>query len=340
MENFFKYAKNELTQDSFLMWLFDNYKDIELNPLVRDLLEDFCGISKQEEILEIKSQSQFKKIDIKININTDKNNYVLYIEDKVFSDAGENQLEEYNKKIVAYEESRNRKIIKIFYKTSLISPQDKKALKEEKNKVDGWKYRDINAIYKIFSRYEYTNNLILSQYIEHISIIHKYANVETRPEKHDDKYDYLAWLSFFNKVVGKWELKTLNHFNVEVKKCGNGYHYVYIILQNKAGQPSLEIRSKECLNGTFTARLLFYGVEGKKKSDEDIKRTQKEILGNLANAGFEETKGDFEKPRNGRFKRELAVYTVGDVKTIDDFVEHLEICSAQFNKFLNIWEKK
>ena len=44
MKNLFNYATKELSQDAFLMWLFENYDDSELGEIANALLGNFRAL--------------------------------------------------------------------------------------------------------------------------------------------------------------------------------------------------------------------------------------------------------------------------------------------------------
>lgn len=109
--NLFEFATKELSQDAFISWLLSwadkKYHEDELHELglslVRSLLAKFKLESIQINSIELKQQ--FKKIDILVLINThlkelkskptQKNAYVIIIEDKVGAGLTGNQLERY-----------------------------------------------------------------------------------------------------------------------------------------------------------------------------------------------------------------------------------------------------
>ena len=113
--NLFTYATKELSQDAFLLWLFNNYDDEEVVPAVYALLREFCGLEKDEKILSLETKAQWNKIDVSVWFETNKGKkYALFIEDKV--DSGEhNQLEEYNKHTLTSKEE-GHEVSRIYYK--------------------------------------------------------------------------------------------------------------------------------------------------------------------------------------------------------------------------------
>ncbi|MCQ2478488.1 MAG: hypothetical protein MJ091_04665 [Clostridia bacterium] len=97
MKNLFDYATKELSQDAFLRWLFENFDcedNLSLKEASQQVLKKLCKIC-DEEIIEVKTYSQWHKVDIFTVIKTDKRIIALFIEDKVFS-GEHNQLSRYN----------------------------------------------------------------------------------------------------------------------------------------------------------------------------------------------------------------------------------------------------
>ena len=100
MKNIFDYATKELSQDAFLRWLFENFdcKDsASLKDASQFILKQLCMI-KNEDIIDVKTYSQWNKIDIFAVVKTNKRSIALFIEDKVFSNE-HNQLKRYNETI-------------------------------------------------------------------------------------------------------------------------------------------------------------------------------------------------------------------------------------------------
>ena len=129
-KNLFSYATSELSQDALLAYMFKNH---ESNGEVIDRFLDKVGLShiKAKYISDVSVYQQFSnkklsddklkrmKIDLIITIElkntTDK--YLLVIEDKVKSNAGENQLANYEKIINSDDSFKKYKnIVFIYYK--------------------------------------------------------------------------------------------------------------------------------------------------------------------------------------------------------------------------------
>ena len=77
MKNLFKYATKELSQDAFLRWLFENYEDQYLGPVVVDFINTFTADQyepklrpqlslKYGDITKLKTCAQKNDIDVTI----------------------------------------------------------------------------------------------------------------------------------------------------------------------------------------------------------------------------------------------------------------------------------
>ena len=72
MENLFKYATKELSQDAFLCWLFANYEceQEEVSDFSRYMLSwlitDNLSLENGKQITEVKIKKQVKNIDVAI----------------------------------------------------------------------------------------------------------------------------------------------------------------------------------------------------------------------------------------------------------------------------------
>ena len=260
MKNLFDYATKELSQDAFLCWLFANYDEADLSSLVKELLTEFCDLSPDEIILNVEVWRQWRKIDIWYVIKTTQREKIhLLVEDKT-SSIEHNQLENYNKHANAYEN-----VYKVFYKTSPVYNEEKHRVEEA-----GWKLYDIESIYPIFEKYLNSSNLILKQYVEYLKKIYCACKNTNKPNNNSGYIDQLAWQSYFNRVVLP-QLKGANiDYYCNVWRSGR-YPYVYLAI-TKAGYnktvPYLEIRSCDCCNDMFLARILCYGMDKKDISQQ------------------------------------------------------------------------
>lgn len=286
-KNLFDYATKELSQDAMLCYLFANYNDSELSAVVVDLLNNFCNLnpSSTKNINEIKIQKQWKKIDLRVDIefkDKDKKPIALFIEDKTGSNE-HNQLENYNQEI---DNQRNDyEIHKVYYKTSLILNEEEDRIKEANKKTDfHWQIFDIGEIWKILSNHQKPKNLILAQYVEHINNRCNACQNQDLPKSNESSIDKLKWLSFFEKVVRpKLEQEK---FRCKLEIYQGHYVLLQIRVENKQDDkiPYLELRSSDCSNhcsdcsdNNFVARFSCYGIDDK-KSKKSKKSSFKEQM--------------------------------------------------------------
>lgn len=322
MKNLFDYATKELSQDAFLRWLFESWKDEEIKPVVKSLLKAFCNLD--EEIHEIKTTAQEKYIDIKVDIETISQRKIsLFIEDKTFSNEHK-QLKKYDE----YINGLPQEVHKVFYKTNKISDDDQginEVNKENKNaNKSEWQTWDIDKIVALFKSHEPYQNLILRDYVKHIEKIRNAVNTRMKPEKHESKFDFLEWEGYFNNVI-KPQLDE-KRYKVEVKK--DRFPYVWMKIRKQGaneGVPYLEITSKECLGNEFVAKILLYDVMNK-----DEKKTQINAL--KQNIG----KSLFKLQSKG--KQTIAKTKKGiKVESEQRFIEELKKYANEFLDIINDW---
>lgn len=276
MKNLFDYATKELSQDAFLRWLFENYEDPVLGEVANDLIGKFCNFRESEKLQSLETKIQWNKIDISIWLTTTLGRKIaLFIEDKTFS-LEHDQLTAYNKHIDAI---KDRDVYKMFFKTDLID-EDEQARIDEANKTEfsHWQVFDIDKINTLFEKYTQSDNIILSQYAEHIKRLYKAATNTTKPKSNNGNVDWLAWKAYFNKVVipqlkqnkdkficGTWKAGQYPYVVLYIKKCGYGERNI----------PYLEIQSRDCQNNEFKAKILCYGI-----NEKDIPQ-QKALIENI-----------------------------------------------------------
>lgn len=180
MKNLFDYATKELSQDAFLRWLFENYncENENIKRVCRTFFAEFTNdeFTKErklnfEEISELRTQAQWKYIDVSIWFTCAGKKYLIVIEDKTISEE-HNQLETYNTKIAEYLNKSNfdiEHVFKVFYKTSKISNEEKERIKRAQ-----WKeIFDITRIYNMLKDEEKTGSEVLDYYIEYIKSLNK-----------------------------------------------------------------------------------------------------------------------------------------------------------------------
>ena len=288
MKNLFDYATKELSQDAFLMWLFANYDDPKIGILANDILGTFCNFEEDERIQELSVEAQWCKVDIAVWFKTNKReNVALFIEDKTYSNE-HNQLSVYDSHIDIL---TDRTIYKIFYKTDFIDRDERTRIKltNEKNKTD-WRIFDIFNIVSLFEKYQNVDNLIVSQYVEHIKNIQEAVTNCTLPTQDGTQIDFLKWEAFFRNAIVP---NLISSDNLCWWVSRSNYSYVYFAVgknngENDFAMPYLEVRSRDCIGeckdgviGYFQVRLLCYGVK-----EEDFYRNGDNLIENIRKSEF------------------------------------------------------
>lgn len=267
MKNLFDYAPKELTQDGFLMWIFENYDDPELRDLSRDLIlfltEDENGKPSVDifdpEFRRLKAWSQVNRMDVGCDFffmeSDSRSRRYLVIEDKTTSNE-HNQLNRYNKTIAKWDSRPGcqGRAIKVYYKTNPIG-------KEEAERVisAGWRLIPLDRIVDFWQKYLSHPNLIVRFYAEHIIGIGDSSRAISKPEKND----VVAWLSYFEKVVVPAVKEACPAAIIQCNNTRYGYAYlnIYPQGQDRSKMPYLEIRSRDLLGDVFEARILKYGQD-------------------------------------------------------------------------------
>ncbi len=332
--NLFTYATKELSQDAFLMWLFNSYDDEEVAPVAYALLRKFCrDFGEDDEILSLETRAQWCRIDISVCFETNKGKkYALFIEDKV--DSGEhNQLEEYNKYIKKSEEEGNE-VRKIYYKPGYLYPDEIERVEKAE-----WEHYDIHQIYALLEPYEKTcKNSIVRQYIEHILARKKALSTTEKPQKDDNQLDHLAWFAFYKNTV-------IPHLEREFGKRGavfGAWHvgqYSYVCLpvhhKNEEHIPYLEIRSRDCADGKFSALILCYGM------NEAYIPKQEVLIERIKNSELFESK-NLHHYKNGRkiFPKQIGSTKEGLLKAgnTEEFIAVAKMCVREFLDLMKAWD--
>ena len=313
MKNLFNYATKELSQDAFLMWLFENYDDSELGEIANALLGNFCNFQKDEKVHSLETVAQWCKIDITVWMTTTFNRkIVLCIEDKTFSNE-HNQLSTYNAHIDGVS---NHTKYKIFYKTSRLEDDEK-----ERVKASGWRIVDIDEINAFWEKYQSCTNLIVSQYAQYVNKIAIAINNKSKPQESKTIADFLSWKSYFENIVipvlkkdfgsschfGSWKAGQYPYVVLYIKKEGFGTRNI----------PYLEIRSRDCCNNKALARILCYGV-----SDEDLAKNQQKLIDNIKAIPEYECKGlvTSHKGKNIHPKQVGYSKTFENIETNEQFI--------------------
>ena len=273
MKNLFDYATKELSQDAFLRWLFENYDDAEAGIAASRLLGKLCSFQQGEKIESLETQAQWCRIDISVWMTTSFGRKIaLFIEDKTFSDE-HSQLTVYDGHI---DKIKDREVYKVFYKTDLLNDEEKGriAAANANNDVD-WVQFGIEDIFSFFSEYKSSDIMILAQYSQHIEKIYKAVKNTEKPQKSENIIDLLKWKAYFGNVIipALKKSKRSSEFEAYTWRAGQ-YPYVVLYIK-KAGYggrkiPYLEIRSRDCQDNKFKAKILCYDIDIKDIPQQNV----------------------------------------------------------------------
>ncbi len=328
--NLFTYATKELSQDAFLLWLFNNYDDEEVSPTSYALLRKFCGLAPDEKILSLETKAQWHKIDVSVWFSTDSGKkYALFVEDKTDS-AEHNQLEEYNGHIDSSKKIREHNVCKIYYKPGKLYQDEMKRVEDA-----GWKYFEFGEICNLLKPFAGSSDPIVRMYIEHILAREEALSATEKPKNNDTPLDLLAWLSFFEKTAIPRMEKEFEGENVQFKTW-RARHYPYIVLaafyKGDECIPYLEIRSRNCIDGKFTAYILCYGMDItyalKGHQEKLIKRIEKSEL-------FKCGKLCYSKKGKPIFPKQIG-YTKEELLQAEDTDEFIEAVKKSVREFLDL----
>ena len=328
MKNIFDYATKELSQDAFLMWLFDNLNDKEIDVDVKtaaiDLLNEFGINISYDDIEWVWVKPQWYRIDVSIHIKTKDNKYGIYIEDKTDS-SEHNQLRRYNvaiDKITAHEEKMIVK--KIYYKTNKMLDDEKRIVKEA-----GWYEYEFEKIISFWGKYIDSKNLIINNYANHINKIGIDSNNDSIPI--DD--NPTAWKAYFdNKIMPLLKGK----YWCDTWYTRYGYSCLAIEpLDFPDHSPYMEVRSRDCTDNKFVAKILVYGVKDSKNRDY-VKTIRENISSRESNGIFKCSHGEKQNKQLGKtFKNKY----IG-IKTDEQFVNALMESLDEFCEIVKFWTEE
>lgn len=316
MKNLFNFATKELSQDAFLRWLFESWEDKDLTPVVSALLKKFCGLSDDENIKKIETWAQWRKIDITVYIDTNKRNLALFIEDKSFS-GEHDQLLKYNSAIKTI---KDREIFKIFYKTSLLNEKDTTAAKNT-----DWTTYDINEICELFYPFTETKNVILLQYINYISAISAATKSIDKPQKNDNKIDFIKWGKYYKeKILPNF----INEFPKSDAWSGTEWRWSYscITIKAKEKAPYLEIQSRDCINDKITVKLLCYDIDDFSPIEKAIQIATESKIFDCRHIVHRDNK-----------PKQIGKYFKDQIKSDDDFINAIKDCLPTYQEIVKLW---
>lgn len=331
MKNIFDFATKELSQDAFLRWLFENFdcKDnASLKKASQQVLKKLCNIN-DEEIIDVKTYSQWQKIDIFAFVKTNKRNIALFVEDKVFS-AEHNQLGKYNDIIVKSCKNKGwqlnalkceeKDVIKIFYKTSCVFDDERNAVEQA-----GWKILDIFGVIALFESLYETDCILLQQYIDHIREIEKAWKQHEMPASSEKGLDLIKWRAYF-----EFEIKPRLELDEQIYDCTTGitaYSYACLCIGKKRDEnvPYIELRSRDTSENGVTVRILCHGVDYGKFADK-INRVENRL------------KDAPNKLFAGKFTHRKQAKLLGKAQSNgDDFITFIKKCVEDYRFAMNDW---
>ncbi len=135
MNNIFKYATKELSQDAFLCWSINWLGESESHPLYqygKSMLDLFLAEKKQENYYEVEVRSQYEKIDVLVLFkDVNGNSHALIIEDKTNTSEHGNQMLRYKDKILektttdtSLKKYTNPEVHLVYIKTGIMYDED------------------------------------------------------------------------------------------------------------------------------------------------------------------------------------------------------------------------
>ena len=326
MKNLFDFATKELSQDAFLRWLFANYNDPHIGKIGKELIAKMVNLNSEyciqsNQIDNVAAYGQYERMDIVVDFTINEKLCVLILEDKTTSSEHSNQLMKY-KNIVLNKwntgKNKDRPSFFVFYKTHKIDDGERERIINS-----GWKEFSFDLIYEFWKEYAGFDNLIINQYASHI--IKRWEdshNVERPDDNNIDK-----WIGYFEQTIKP-------NIGVEcdswVSSTFYGYAYLCARPKGKGDNPLpyIEIRSRDCLDDNFEARILLYDVDEKYLDPiRDIIR-ERELNGIF--------KGNYGAKRKKQVAHTLRKTDKFKIKSDEDFIN---LTNLVINEYLEIIKK-
>lgn len=339
MKNIFDYAKKELSQDAFLMWLANNYQDKDIGDFAKSFLLTMIGKDSNSKITDLTTTPQHKDIrnvDVLIECKINDQQVAIALEDKTYTKHHDNQLEEIGEKMIEkFRGEKNQKeIYLIYFKTGYITKKEKLELREISFKLQiDWIVTDSEFVKQQFDKfYCKGKNAILDMYYEFIeNLVNSYVIndndvIDKSLEEWSDKGN--KWSALFDQ------------FDQSEYEIGVGYYksywYKYILINKDKDFFSVEIRSNVLNNNSkYSFKLVTYSMDEEKQTIENLK-----YFKNLC-------KNKPVRISNNTIKQ-VATIDKDGIKTVKDFKEAVEevvsICEDIYKDFdknrLNFKETK
>ncbi|MGE7774248.1 PD-(D/E)XK nuclease family protein [Chitinophaga sp. NPDC101104] len=211
--NLFAIATKELSHDAVITWLLQwanpTYKneDHELHQCGLSLLKTFIPHLLTEKIIEVTASRQRSRIDIWTEIILEDNSKILLIiENKVFANEHNNQLERYKELAELYAKENGFRLECVYVK---IGSQAGKITKSIQQK--GFRVIDRNMMLAGLNVLPATANQIFNDYrsfLQHIEDLHqRYLTLPI------GKWDDNAWVGFYLYVESQIEINMWHFVN-------------------------------------------------------------------------------------------------------------------------------
>lgn len=326
MKNLFDYATKELSQDAFLIWLFENYDDQDIGMIAKKLLCSLINLYDRFNVLpndisDVSAKGQCEKMDIVIDFKLKGETCIMVIEDKIVSYEHDNQLVKY-KSIVLNKWNVNKHLTRpsffVYYKTHDIDENERRKIIDS-----GWKNFEFDSIKLFWKQYQNSNNLIILQYAKHI--VDSWNDSRNKRLPKINNID--QWTGFFNSTLKN---KIIDDCVIWVASTFYGYAYFCVTPKSNINEnlPYFEIRSRDCVNGQFEARILMYGVDIKY-----LEPIRKIIRKNETNHIF---KGNYGSKQN----KQVAHTFRNDPKFIfDNEEEFINLANQSIKEYLKIMKE-
>jgi hypothetical protein len=342
LDNLFKYATSELSNDAFLCWLFSISKEkySESNAIVYNIsqayLRKFCNYMGKIYVYDNGIKKQENDIDVLIKGKySNGEEFIIAIENKTASDEHSDQLRKYREYV-----NRNYRHIKksnrhfVYYKTSIQG--DTKKIKEE-----GYTVFQICDIYSLLEEGEAgkSNNQLIADYYHFIKEeVESYEYYEKANIGDWDKNAFLGFFYYMSGLLARYKTVTINGFgyinNHNGGKCSlwfGNYKKVTNKNRRKIGfHLSLETPNTN-KNEKWVCRLIIRANEhdkGFKWTKADIKQ----FFGTIDDIG-----GVRRQP--GKFMVLAQLFQISDVDSKKDY-EYLENMVIENLKMYKKWQAK
>nr|WP_293995446.1 PD-(D/E)XK nuclease family protein [uncultured Fusobacterium sp.] len=198
--NICKFTTSELSQDAFICYVLEYYKDIfkEKHPFENKFAKFFVGKILKKIGLEdfkintLEVKKQFMAIDILVIIN---NSIYVIIEDKIFTSERKNQMNEYREKVINFYKTHESKVYCIYYKTGDESSENIALIQKEKNTVTILR----NEIINIFDKYDGVN-IIFQDYLSNLKDIQAEREFFKSKDLRESSFTWQEVIGFYNEL--------------------------------------------------------------------------------------------------------------------------------------------